>query len=75
MQKTCVLDIKQLQINDSGHIEGITYLFSERINRYQEYGFSRVGTQTDVIKLAMSGTYVGLVVSISSIVELLILYS
>ena len=30
--KACVMDIKQLQLNDSWYIEG-TYLFSKRVNR------------------------------------------
>ena len=37
-------------------------------------GFSSMGVQTGTIKLAMEGTYVGLVELVSSIVRLRILY-
>ena len=45
-----------------------------RVNWCQGNGFLSVGAQMGAIKLAMAGTYLGLVVLISSIVGLLILY-
>ena len=43
VRKTRVMDIKQLQVNDSSYIEGTYYLFSKRMNRCQGDGFSSVG--------------------------------
>ena len=45
------------------------------MNWCQGGGFSSVGTQMGAIKIAVAGTYVGLVALISSIVGLLILYT
>ena len=56
VRKTRAMDIKQLQINNSSYIEGTTYLFSKRVNRFQEVGFSSVGARTGAIKLAMAAT-------------------
>ena len=75
MWKAGVMNIKRLQVNHSSYIEGTSYLFSKQVNRCQGDGFSSVGAQTGDIKLAMAGSYLGLVVPISSIVELLILHS
>ena len=45
------------------------------MNGCQWDGFSNVSTRIGAIKLAMAGSYSGLVALISSIVGLLILYS
>ena len=51
MQRTCDMDIKLLQVNNSWY-----YLFSKQVNRCHGDGFSSVGTRTGAIKLAMAGT-------------------
>ena len=54
------MDIKQLQLNDSSY-----YLFGKQVNRCQGDGFSSVGTLMGAIKLAIAGSYLGLVAQIS----------
>ena len=71
MWKTRVMDIKRLQVNASSCIEGTICLYSKRVNRCQGDSFSNVGTRTGAIKLAMAGTYIGLIRSIFSFVGLL----
>ena len=51
MRKSCLMDIKLLQVNDSSYIEG-----TKRVNRCQGGDFSSVGTRTGAIKLTMAGT-------------------
>ena len=57
-QRTGENDLNMLRVNDSGHNEGTSYLFSKRVNWYQGDGFSSVGARTSrgAIKLAMAGT-------------------
>ena len=53
-QETDENDLHKLRGNNCGYNEGISYLFSKRVNWCQGDGFLSLGTQTGIIKLANS---------------------
>ena len=56
LQKLDVTGVDELQVNNSSHTKGTTYLSSKRVNGRQRDGFSSIGARTGTIKLAMAGT-------------------
>ena len=54
IQQTGENDFDELRVNDSGHNEGTSYLFSKQMNGSQGDGFLSVGTRTGTIELTMA---------------------
>ena len=56
LQKLDVTDVDELQVNNSSHTKGTSYLSSKWVNGCQGDGFSSVGARMGAIKLAMADT-------------------